>query len=105
MQPINPADPASPSWDEVLGRFSHAGEYAVLGLLAARAIAWKGRAKPIQLFTAWAGSALYGLSDEIHQIYVPGRAFQLGDLALDMIGAFLGIFLYSFIQRRFVSGQ
>jgi len=105
MQPINPANHTSLSWDEVLGRFSHAGEYAVLGLMAARAIAWKSRAKPIQLAMAWAGSTLYGLSDEIHQMYVPGRTFQLGDLVLDMIGAFLGIFLFFIVQRNIISDQ
>lgn len=37
---------------------------------------------------------LYALSDEIHQIFVPGRTFQLEDLALDLLGALAGLWLY-----------
>ena len=32
-------------------------------------------------------SATYGWSDEIHQLYVPGRQFDLHDLAADTLGA------------------
>lgn len=98
--PINPAEPSSPSWDEVLGWVSHTGEYAILAFLAARALAWKARARPVHLIFAWAGSALYGLSDEIHQMFVPGRTFQLGDLALDFFGALIGIFLFVLFRRK-----
>lgn len=33
--------------------------------------------------------AVYGLSDEIHQRYVPGRTFDLADWAADIAGALL----------------
>lgn len=46
-------------------------------------------------------SSIYALSDEIHQISVPGRAFQLMDLFIDMIGAIIGIIcLYMFFKSR-----
>ncbi len=33
---------------------------------------------------------LYALSDEIHQLFVPGRAFQWADIGMDTCGVLLG---------------
>lgn len=44
--------------------------------------------------------AVYGLSDEIHQRYVPGRTFDLADWAADIAGALLAqTVLYVFAWR------
>jgi|TARA_Y100000294_G_scaffold73730_1_gene69532 VanZ family protein len=32
-------------------------------------------------------SGLYGISDEVHQYFVPGREFSIGDMAANFIGA------------------
>lgn len=39
-------------------------------------------------------SLIYALSDEIHQIYVPGRAFELLDIFLDFVGIMIANLLY-----------
>ena len=36
-------------------------------------------------------SAVYGLSDEVHQLFVPYRQFDLLDFAADVFGASLGM--------------
>ena len=48
-------------------------------------------------------SALYGLSDEFHQSFVPGRECSLLDLLADFLGAAFGaaISLKSLIKRKF----
>jgi VanZ family protein len=43
---------------------------------------------------------LYGLSDEFHQSFVPGRYVSAGDIAADMIGALLMCGLWLFIRWR-----
>ena len=35
-------------------------------------------------------SFTYAITDEIHQLFIPGRAFQLVDLAVDLAGIILG---------------
>lgn len=35
----------------------------------------------------------YGVSDEFHQTFVPGRAWQSFDLIIDSLGAFISAFL------------
>lgn len=44
---------------------------------------------------------IYSLTDEIHQIPIPGRTFQLIDLAIDFAGIVIGvIFILLFHSRR-----
>lgn len=37
-------------------------------------------------------TALYGILDELHQLYVPGRTFSYPDMGLDLFGACLIVF-------------
>ena len=83
---------------------AHAAEYAVLGLLLARALAG-----PLWLSIAFrpvAGAvliaALYGVSDECHQLFVPGRNFEISDMIADATGASIGagaLWLLGIIRR------
>ena len=41
---------------------------------------------------------LFALTDEIHQMFVDGRTFELKDIALDMLGMFIG---YVFLSAIF----
>jgi VanZ family protein len=97
----NPYQLLPASWAdhaELLGRYMHIGEYAILAALLLRALVWR-REMSLGLLAVILGlSALYALSDETHQLFVPGRAFQLLDLALDVTGAVIGLLLYTFIR-------
>lgn len=42
-------------------------------------------------YVAFLCAVLYGLSDETHQLFVPGREFSLFDLLADAVGAAVGI--------------
>ena len=46
--------------------------------------------------------SLYGITDEIHQYFVPNRSFDIGDIIIDVIGVFLGIIFiwYLYIRRK-----
>lgn len=37
---------------------------------------------------------LYAISDEVHQVFVPGRGAQVTDVLIDSFGAFIGIGMY-----------
>ncbi len=45
-------------------------------------------------------AALYSVTDEFHQRFVPGRSCQLSDMLLDSCGAAIGILLVLFILSR-----
>ena len=43
---------------------------------------------------------LYACSDEVHQLFVPGRSGQVSDVLLDTIGASIGVGLYYLLFRK-----
>jgi len=45
-------------------------------------------------------SMLYALSDETHQLFVPGRAFQVVDLVVDLGGILTGVWLWKKVLKR-----
>ena len=64
--------------------------------------AWRKFRK--EMFLPWFIAALYAASDEIHQLFVPGRSGQLSDVILDSAGALAGVaaftVLWWLINRR-----
>lgn len=97
-----PLEPSSKrvSTDEIIGRFLHVGEYIVLSVLVSRMVLWGNPIRKIHPPVIFGFSGLYALSDEFHQLFVPGRAFQLSDLLLDSIGIILGFLFILFIHWR-----
>lgn len=79
-------------WDLVLRKLAHAAEFAVLGALLVRAT---GRAG-----LAFGLGVLYALSDEVHQVFVPGRVGAPLDVAIDAIGVAVGIALWQSVRTR-----
>ncbi len=68
---------------------AHFLEYAGLAVLIFNAAyQTSGYQRP---FIALIISSLYAVSDEIHQLFVEGRAFQISDIAVDSLGAASGI--------------
>lgn len=78
------------SVDEGLLRsFAHMLEFTGLAVLLFNAV-YSTRNLKITPAIAFAGTAAYAITDEIHQIFVPGRAFQLTDILVDSTGALIG---------------
>jgi VanZ family protein len=76
----------------VSDKTAHFAGYALLSVLALRAWAG-GRLAGISWRTALAAiifASLYGVSDEIHQVFVPGRSSDIADAAADAFGACAG---------------
>ncbi|MFP4082429.1 MAG: VanZ family protein [Candidatus Aminicenantes bacterium] len=43
---------------------------------------------------------MLGILDEIHQSFVPGRHFEIGDMAADGLGILIGLILYLYFSKR-----
>jgi len=73
-------------------KLMHAGAYALLGLLFYRAFHTTRIPKTttlVILISALSATA-YGVSDEIHQYFVPSRTFSLADMLANTVGSFIG---------------
>jgi VanZ family protein len=55
---------------------------------------------PKRYATAWGLAVLYGLSDEWHQSFVPGRTPDIVDIVTDAFGAAVGLFLVWWLSQR-----
>lgn len=45
--------------------------------------------------------SFYAITDEIHQLFVPGRSGELRDVIIDSLGVILGIFIYYLLFNIF----
>ena len=82
-----------------MGRVLHVSEYAILAFLTARNMIWKTEARLLSIASVLVLSELYALSDEIHQLFVPGRNFQMMGLGFDLLGVVIGLEIYLFIRN------
>jgi VanZ family protein len=81
-----------PFFDKLL----HAGGYGLLGLLFCRAYRsrWPAASGRFLARRAVLSAALFGLSDEIHQYFVPFRTADPWDVLADAVGAAIGVIFY-----------
>lgn len=77
----------------IVRKIAHLSEYLILGILVHNLI--KNYNK--KTFIAILICIIYAISDEIHQIFVPGREFKLLDICIDSIGSIIGIYMYKYI--------
>jgi VanZ family protein len=88
---------------DVPGRFgywAHFLEYAVLG--AALSFALRATT-PLYLAMAVGMAAVYGVTDELHQLLVPGREADPLDWLVDVAGAATGAAIVFMAMRRAAS--
>jgi len=98
----------SETHDNLIKNIGHIGEYAILGFLMFRALFKREKNNPgsrYAWFWALTGAILYGVSDEIHQMFVPTRTACVGDILMDVIGAGIGqlfaIIVYLYFLNKF----
>ena len=93
-------DPGGPPGG-ISDKTAHVLIYAALGASLVRALAG-GRITAMTLtrilFAAALGT-LYGVSDEIHQHFVPPRTPDILDVAADAVGALVGAMLMTLLAR------
>lgn len=105
-------------WDFVVKKSGHLLEYGLLAVLLWRAVrvqrdgtAFSGGREAgtdstrgarvqvtgvfgVRVWAALALTVLYAVTDEFHQLFIPGRGSRAVDVGIDIVGACLGLALY-----------
>ncbi|RMD47914.1 MAG: hypothetical protein D6830_07930 [Ignavibacteria bacterium] len=84
-------------------KIKHFGAYAILGLLLSLASYFQSKWEILSKYF-WSGAVIiasvYGMLDEIHQMFIPNRSAEILDWVADFTGAmFGGLIIYLFIRK------
>lgn len=77
-----------------IDKIAHFFVFGLLGTLVARVPAvadWRG----LGLYWAVVLTSCYGITDEFHQSFTPGRSVELADWLVDTAGAALAVAIYA----------
>ena len=81
----------SPPWDKL----AHVGTFALIGCAAGVASGSQGW---LRAACCVAGALALGVTDELHQVYLPGRSASWADLLADAVGGVVGASLLHLTQ-------
>jgi len=94
----------------MLDKIVHFFLYLALGLFIVRLLVnftqWRHRRRIVWIAIAIA--SFYGIADEFHQIFTPGRGVEFGDFLADCIGATVGAHLidvYLKLRKKWTTRQ
>lgn len=81
-------------------KIHHMGAYFIMGILAWRLFNQCFKRPIITFIISFCFCSLYGLSDEWHQSYVPGRDADVFDWLADSVGAFIALVTIQLIRNK-----
>lgn len=83
----------------IVRKSAHFTAYLILGVLFSCALNASGATPRASRVLSLLFSTLYAVSDEVHQLFVPGRSGKAPDVLIDAAGALVGILLTAFFAR------
>jgi VanZ family protein len=87
------------SLNHIIRKNAHFFVYLVLGLLVINALRIRKVRGYRSIVLAIGICVLYAITDEIHQIFIPGRSGEIRDVVIDSAGTIVGIIVYVFVDR------
>lgn len=83
----------------IIRKAAHITEYAILSITIAYALYAYGRRRWKLILWSEVVSIIYAITDEFHQLFIPGRSGQITDVFIDGCGAFIGCFIFIIISN------
>lgn len=79
---------------------AHIGAYFVLGILLFNLLKEYDLGVRKMMFISIAIAMLYACTDELHQMFVPGRSGEIRDVLIDTAGAAAGVGMYAAVVHK-----
>jgi VanZ family protein len=80
--------------DAIVHRVAHVIEYAIFGALTLRALSRERAITRREVIGTLIIVLLYGVSDEVHQRFTPGRSSEASAILFDVAGGLIGAWAY-----------
>lgn len=87
--------------NHIVRKMAHFIEYAVLASAIEFHYLIRKRKGAQLILLSISLTVLYAVSDELHQLFVPGRSGELKDVMIDFAGAVTGTLLFYFLIRLY----
>lgn len=88
------------NFNHILRKNAHFFSYLILSILVANALESSGLNGYRLMVLAILICVIYAITDEFHQLFVPGRGGQIKDVIIDSVGALVGILIYNFRRTK-----
>ena len=85
--------------EKVIRKIAHFSIYTLVGFLLMAFISTYKIVEKTRVITSLLIGAIYAMSDEIHQSFIPGRSPQITDVMLDSLGVLCGILILMLILK------
>lgn len=84
--------------NHIVRKNAHFISYMILGILTVNALRQTGAGRTGSFAWTMVICVLYASSDEIHQLFVPGRAGMVTDVLIDSSGALMGSGIMTYLR-------
>ncbi|MBQ9072182.1 MAG: VanZ family protein [Bacilli bacterium] len=81
-------------------KIAHFSLYTLLGILSISFITTYNLSSLKKILISSVFGILYGISDEIHQYFIPGRSCEIRDVIIDSAGVIFGIIIFMLIYHK-----
>lgn len=83
----------------LIRKAAHVTEYGILTIFVSFYIWVRGHRGKVFFLITLLISVGYAVTDEVHQIFVPGRSGRITDVLIDSVGCILGVLLFLLIRH------
>lgn len=77
--------------ENIIRKLAHLTEYAIGGVLVYSLILTYKLKPKFQFLFSWMLVTVYAITDEVHQLFIPGRSGRIIDVYIDTLGVLIGM--------------